>query len=121
MPTAKDPTVAMREEAAALPDITQGTSCTQTSYKIGKTTFLFVGPGAKGIGYKAMFKLDKSLPKAKEMEAKEPDRYSAGANWVTLRFNAEKPIPKTLWKKWIRESYEICAAGPAKKTAMRRR
>lgn len=125
MPNAKDPTEAMRAEAAALPDVVEGSSCTQTSFKIGKTAFLYVGPGAKGVGFKAMLKLDASIPKAREMAEKEPDRYSAGGSWVTLRFSAEKPIPKTLWKKWIQESYQISAGGSsnkaAKKPAMRRR
>lgn len=64
MPTAKDPTAAVRDEARA-------------------------------------------LPKLKEMAEKEPHRYSGSTGWVTLRFTAEKPIPKTLWKKWIKESYQI--------------
>jgi hypothetical protein len=124
MPAAKDPTEAMRAAAAALPDVETGSSCTQTSFKVGKTAFLYIGPGAKGVGFKAMLKLDQSLAQAKEMAEKEPDRYSAGTGWVTLRFSAEKPIPKTLWNKWIKESHGICAGGvktAAKKPAMRRR
>ncbi len=124
MPTAKDPTEAMRAEAAALPDVVEGSSCTQTSFKIGKTAFLYIGPGAKGVGFKAMMKLDQSLAKVREMAEKEPDRYSGSTGWVTLRFSADKPIPKTLWKKWIRESYQLAAGGgkkTAKKPAMRKR
>ena len=61
MPGAKDPTKAIRKAAAALPNVVEGTSCNQTSYKAGKKAFLYVGPGTKGIGYKAMFKLEVSL------------------------------------------------------------
>ena len=85
-----------------------GTSCNQTSFRIGKNAFLFIGPGAKGIGFKAMFFLSKSLPQAVKLAAKEPDRYQAGAKgWVTVRFSAEEPIPKAVWEKWLVESYEL--------------
>jgi hypothetical protein len=33
-----------------------GASCTQSAFKAGKGTFLFIGPGPKGLGFKAMFK-----------------------------------------------------------------
>ena len=68
MPGAKDPTKALRAAAAALPNVAEGTSCNQTSYKAGKNAFLYVGPGAKGVGYKAMFKLEASLKDAKDLE-----------------------------------------------------
>ena len=44
MPGAKDPTKALKEAAAALPNVVEGTSCSQTSYKAGKKAFLYVGP-----------------------------------------------------------------------------
>ncbi len=29
---------------------------------------------------------------------------------------AEKPLPKTVWEKWLKESYEIaCGSGPSRK------
>ena len=67
MPRAKDPTKALKEAASALPNVVKGTSCSQTSYKAGKKAFLYVGPGTKGIGYKAMFKLEASLGEAEDM------------------------------------------------------
>ena len=106
MPTAKDPTGALRKAAAALPDVVEGTSCSQTSYKAGKKAFLYVGPGAKGIGYKAMFRLEASLNEAKGLAKSEPDRFEIGKdNWVTTRFSAENPLPKKIWSGWLRESY----------------
>ena len=69
MPSAKNPTKALMDAAAALPDVTSGESCNQTSFKVGKTAFLYVGPGAKGVGYKAMFKLDASIPDAKPLSS----------------------------------------------------
>jgi len=36
MAGAKDPTLAMKKAAVALPYVVEGTSCNQTSYKAGK-------------------------------------------------------------------------------------
>ncbi|MEE9394755.1 MAG: hypothetical protein V3W41_19860 [Planctomycetota bacterium] len=108
MANAKDPTVPILKKAAAFPGAIQGTSCNQSSFKIGKQSFFFVGPGAKGLGFKAMFKLEKSLPQAEKLAAKEPDRFEVGSNgWVTTRFTAEKPLPKAIWEKWLKETYEL--------------
>ncbi len=122
MAAAKDPTTAMREAAAALRDVTSGTSCNQTSYKAGNKGFLFIGPGPKGVGFKAMFKLDASIDEAKALAKKEPDRFEVGAgNWVTTRFSAEKPLPKKIWSRWLKESHAAAVEGGAgKKKATRR-
>ena len=123
MPVAKDPTQALKEAAATLPDVVEGTSCNQTSYKAGKKAFLYVGPGTKGIGYKAMFKLEASLDEAKDLAKSQPERFELGVgNWVTTRFSAEDPLPKKIWSSWLRES---CAgatkSGGAKKKSARRK
>ena len=106
MPRAKDPTKALKEAAAALPNVVEGTSCSQTSYKAGKKAFLYVGPGTKGVGYKAMFKLEASLGEAESLAKSEPERYELGVgNWVTTRFSAEDPLPKKTWSSWLKESH----------------
>ena len=106
MPAANDPTKALKKAAAALPDVVEGTSCNQTSYKAGKKAFLYVGPGAKGIGYKAMFKLEASMEEAKDLAKSEPERFEPGVgNWVTTRFSAKEPLPKKIWSSWLKESY----------------
>jgi hypothetical protein len=109
---AKDPTKALKEAAAALPDVVEGLSCNQASYKVGKKAFLYVGPGPKGVGFKAMFKLDASREEAEALAASEPDRFEAGP-WITTRFTAEDPLPKKVWGRWLKESY--AAAGGGKK------
>ncbi len=110
-----DPTEPIRKKAATFPDAVEGTSCKQTSFKVGKVAFLYLGPGAKGQGFKAMFKLDGSRAQAEKLSAKEPDRYQVGSvGWVTTRFTADKPLPKTVWEKWLKESYAVtCGSGAA--------
>ena len=112
----QDPTEAMRLKASEYPGVDEGTACTQSSFKAGKKSFFFIG--MQGGRYKAMFKLDKSLPEARKLAEKDPDCYGAGSTgWATARFTAEKPMPKRLWTKWLNESYALSVAKPAKKAA----
>jgi len=117
----KDPTEAIRRKAVEFPGVAKGTACTQSSFKAGKGTFLFIGPGAKGVGFKAMFKLKDSMPEAQELAAQQPDRFDVGnTGWVTARFTAEKPLPRKIWSKWLSESYDVtCGTGQATKKAGR--
>jgi hypothetical protein len=124
MPGAKDPTKALREAAASLPNVVEGTSCNQTSYKVGKKAFLYIGPGPKKIGYKAMFELKLSLKEAKDLAKSEPKRFELGVgNWVTTRFSAEDPLPGKIWSRWLRESYAGAtkSGGAKKKSASRKK
>ncbi len=115
MPHAIDPTEPIRAMAAAFPEVAQGTSCNQGSFKVGKSSFLFIGPGAKGQGYKAMFKLDRSLPQARKLAASDPTHFEVGGiGWVTARFTAEKPLSRSIWEKWLKESYGLFRKPAAK-------
>ena len=119
----KDPTEPIRTEAGRLSGVAEGSACNQSSFKIGKNSFLFMGPGAKGVGFKAMFKLDQSMPQARALAAKEPTRFQAGAKpgWVTTRFTAQAPLPKSIWGKWLKESYALASApSKGKKTAAKK-
>jgi len=111
MPTKPiDPTEPLRVAASGYSGVDRGTACTQSAFKANKKAFLFTGP--QGGRYKAMFKLGESLAEARELAAKEPDRFDAGkTGWVTARFSADKPMPKRLWKKWLDESYAIAMGG----------
>ncbi len=114
-----DPSQPIRHKAASYPDVIEGTSCTQSSYKIGKKAFLYIG--MQGGRHKAMFKLQASLPEASELASKEPDCYAVGSiGWVTARFTSDKPLPQEVWEKWLDESHALSLAGgkrkkPAKK------
>jgi hypothetical protein len=107
-----DPTDAIRAKAAAFPAVAPGTSCNQSAFKVGKRAFLYIGPGAKGRGFKAMFKLDQSMPQARELAITHPDRFEVGSTgWVTTRFTAEEPLPESVWDTWLEESYGLADRG----------
>ena len=112
-----DPTEPIRLKASRYAQVDEGTACTQSSFKTGKKAFLYAGP--QGGRYKAMFKLEASIPEAAELAEKEPDRYEVGKlGWVTARFTAKEPMPRELWQKWLDESYEL--SRPKKKAAGRK-
>ena len=119
MAKSQDPTDAIRRQAVAFPGVAKGTSCTQSSFKAGRGTFLFIGPGPKGTGFKAMFKLKASMPQALKLVAEDPKRFEVGSTgWVTARFSAEEPLPRRLWEKWLAESYDVtCGASQVVKKA----
>lgn len=115
MSGSQDPTDAIRQQALAFPDVMTGESCVQSAYKVGKGTFLFIGPGPKGKGFKAMFKLKDSKPEALKLAEQDPNRFEVGSTgWVTARFTAEEPMPKEIWEKWLSESYGV-TRGTARK------
>ncbi len=113
----KDATEAIRMRAAEFPDVVKGTSCNQSSFKTASGSFLFIGPGAKGVGFKAMLKLGDSMDQARALAAKDSERFEVGkTGWVTVRFSNEKPLPESIWEKWLKESYALCNSGSKKTT-----
>ena len=115
MSRSQDPLAAIRLQAMTFPDVRTGTSCSQSAFKVGKGTFLFLGPGPKGQGFKAMFKLKASMPEAHKLAVQDPKRFEVGSTgWVTVRFTAEEPMPKRIWEKWLSESYDV-TRGAAKR------
>lgn len=111
MPDSKtDPTEPMRLKASQYPGVDEGTACTQSSFKAGKQSFLFVGE--QGGRFKAMFKLKDSREEAIKLAKQQPDRFQVGSSvWITARFSADEPMPKKLWEKWLDESYQLAIAG----------
>ncbi|MCP3980956.1 MAG: MmcQ/YjbR family DNA-binding protein [bacterium] len=114
MATVKDPTAPIRLEAGRFAGVDRGTACTQSSFKVGKKAFLYIGP--QGGRFKAMLKLKGSIAEATRLAAKTPDRFEVSSmGWVTARFSEDEPLPKKLWKKWLDESYELAGAKPGAK------
>ena len=102
----KDPTEEIRRKASEYPDVDEGTSCTQSSFKTGGKAFLFIGE--QGGRFKAMFKLKQSKPEAEDLARQRPKDFQVGSGfWVTARFAPDKPLPKKLWQKWLDESYAL--------------
>ena len=109
-----DPTEPIRLKASRYPEVDEGTACTQSAFKARKKAFLYIGP--QGGRYKAMFKLQESMPEAVELAQKVPNCYEVGSSgWVTARFTAEEPIPKQLWEKWLDESYDLSRKSKSRK------
>ena len=103
-----DPLEVLKKKARSYPDVVEGASCTQTSFKVGKSAFFYCGE--QGGRYKAMFKLKSSMAEAKKLAKSDPDDYQVGKTaWVTARFSADDPLPKKTWEKWLKESYELSA------------
>jgi hypothetical protein len=110
-----DPTDDIRKQAASFPDVAEGTTWEQATFKASKGSFLLTGRGLEGLGFKAMFKLKASLEQAQGLAVKDPARFQVGAaSWVTTRFSAEEPLPKFIWEKWLKESYSLNSSPPAK-------
>jgi len=99
-----DATTPLRKRAESYPDVEVGDSCTQTSFKVGKKAFFYIGE--QGGRHKAMFRLSASLPEAEALAAERPDDFQTGM-YVTARFSDDAPLDSELWERWLDESYGI--------------
>ena len=101
-----DATDPIRLRASQYPNVDEGTSCTQSSFKTGGKAFLFIGK--QGGRHKAMFKLKASREEAAKMALERPNDFQMGSgSWVTARFSDEAPMPRSLWQRWLDESYAL--------------
>ena len=113
---------ALRQTALKYPETSEGIACAGTpierrTIKVRKKTFLFLGKGD------AMLKLKDSLPEAKRLAKKEPERCKAGsAGWVTVVVKDDALTPPAMLKRWVDESFRLLAPktltrAPGKKKA----
>jgi len=115
---------ALRQFALKLPGTEQGIACAGTKLECPTVTvkgkaFLFAGANHLRL------KLTDSIPEAKKLAAKEPDRYSVGANgWIAVASPDGTWPAMSLMQKWTEESYRQFAPkqsdakkAPAKKSA----
>ena len=101
-----DPTDPIRRKACDYPNVDEGTSCTQSSFKTNKKAFLFIGE--QGGRYKAMFKLKASREEAEKLAKDHPKDFQMGTGlWVTARFSDDSPLSDELWNRWLDESYAL--------------
>ncbi|MEM8695640.1 MAG: MmcQ/YjbR family DNA-binding protein [Pseudomonadota bacterium] len=97
---------AIKLKASQYPEVAQGTSCTQNSFKRGKKAFLFAGE--QGGRYKVMIKLKRSIAEAQKLADAEPENFQVGKPpWVTIRFSNEDPVAADIWERWLDESYDL--------------
>jgi hypothetical protein len=116
------PMKALRRAALRHPDTHEGVSCEGTSLekrtvKAHGKAFVFLGVGD------VMVKLRESLPEARRLARKEPERYRAGAHgWVKATIAEDEVPPLALLERWIDESYRLVADGhPIPKVVKRKR
>jgi predicted DNA-binding protein (MmcQ/YjbR family) len=112
---------ALRRAALRYPDTHEGISCEGTSLekrtvKAHKKAFVFLGEAD------LMVKLRESLPEAKRLAAKQPERYRAGAHgWVKATFAEDELAPMALLERWIDESYRVVVNGKPDRIAKKKR
>jgi hypothetical protein len=116
------PMKALRRAALRHPDTHEGVSCEGTSLekrtvKAHNKAFVFLGVAD------VMVKLRESLPEAKRLARKEPDRYRAGAHgWVKASLAEDEEPLLSLLVRWIDESYRLMTADePLRKASNKKR
>jgi hypothetical protein len=99
----------LRRIALDLPGTEEGMACAGTplesrTIKVGGKAFLFLR------ATELRLKLGASLPQAKKLAAKEPDRCDAGAGgWVKLVLRPGETKPPSFLAGWIVESHGLYA------------
>src|ERR1043166_6695539 len=98
---------ALRALALKFPACEEGIACKGTALEC--TTFNVKGKAFLFVGRKEIrFKLGDSIDDAKKLAAKEPTRYTVGANgWTKIAFSDNEPLPMDVVKPWVDESYRL--------------
>lgn len=94
----------------------KGTAIECSTFKVNGKAFLFVGRA------EIRLKLGDSVAEARKLAAKEPGRYTVGANgWAKITFNDDQPLPMAVVTRWIGESYDLMAPKKTKSSAQPRK
>ena len=102
----------LRDAAMALPEASEGQSCVNRAFRVGKKAFFYLGE--KPAHIYAMLKLTTSYDDAAAMDDARVDAGKHG--WVTLRFQADDHPEVTTLEGWVVESYR--ALGPKRLVAL---
>ncbi len=95
----------LRDVALALPEASEGTSCVNRAFRVGKKAYFYLGEKPGHIY--AMLKLTASYAQAQAME--DPQVSPGKHGWVTLRFQADAHPDPALLARWVVESYRALA------------
>ena len=96
---------ALRAAAMRLPQVSEGTSCVNRAFRVGKKAFFYLGE--KPDQLRLMVKLQASLEGA---AARKDPRISVGKfGWTTLRLPLDDLLEVELLSGWIVESYRALA------------
>lgn len=95
----------LRTAAMALPEASEGTSCVNRAFRVGKKAFFYLGEKPDHI--RLMVKLGPSLEAAAAMN--DP-RVSVGKHgWTTIRMPNDELFGLDQLNSWISESYRALA------------
>lgn len=91
----------LRDTAMALPEASEGESCVNRAFRVGKKAFFYLGE--KPAHVYVMLKLTDSYADAVAMADPRVDPGKHG--WVTLRFQADDHLDSATMERWVVESY----------------
>lgn len=100
--------LALRTQALAWPEVTEGDSCVKRGFRVRRKSFLFLGE--KDDEYNVMVKLGPSLEQARALASARPDSWSVGkGGWAMLKFAPSEKPPAGLLERWLEESFRLQA------------
>lgn len=91
----------LRELALALPETTEGTSCVNRAFRVGRKNFMFLGE--KDLQVRLMLKLEASVDAAQAMD--RPGIAVGKHGWTSIQCPAGEFPEMAVLKAWVLESY----------------
>ena len=98
----------LRRFALTFPQTHEDHPWGETALKVARKIFVFLGDAGGGI--RMTVKLEESHLAALELPFCQPAAYGLGkSGWVTVSFEAKEPVPVSLLRDWIEESFRNVA------------